>query len=1070
MRNIYILTFFMVMQIFALKGQVYIQGKVYDHVQGKVLAGANVTLKRSSTKTTTDSHGNFSIFLTSVTDTLLVSFTGYLPKMIAVNKEIKKTLTVVLESNELNLKAVEINTGYYKVSPERATGSFTHLDNNQINRNVSTNILDRLEGVAGGLNFDRRHLSANSPNTRPKIEIRGLSTIESNKSPLIVVDNFPYENDITTINPNDVESITILKDAAAASIWGARAGNGVIVITTKTGRYNQKTRISFNTSLNIGNKPDLFYDRKYLPSSAVMEIEKELYNRGGTYSENPAILIPPYVELLISKKQETISAEEFNRQQAIMETTDTRAEALKSLYQRSLNQQYAINISGGGNVHRYYFSSDYDQNRSDVIGNTGSRLNLNLQNTFKPIEQLEITAGIWYTMQKIKNNGLSFNNLSAGTLSVSPYLQLADEQGNALAIPKEYRFSYQQATPTRELLDWTFKPLDEVNLADNTRLSSQIRLIGGLKYNILNEFNINATYQYTGDSNKGRNYYNPDSYYVRNLVNRFTQSDGTRVIPTGGILEGNQQVTDSHSGRVQLNYTTRIRSSHSLTALAGAEVRQLVAESLPGFRLYDYNSDVLTANNMLDYSKYYPARPEGALQIPAPPASHRLTTDRYLSYFVNASDIFMDRYILSGSIRWDGSNLFGVNSNQKGVPLWSAGVSWELSKEKFYSLSAIPYLRLRATYGSSGNVNPNVSAFPVASYIPDLRTGLPAASLIGAGNPNLRWETVKTTNLGMDFALLNQRLKGSMEYYIKNASDLIGIDFMDPTTGIFDAALPTLENKINYANLKTKGFDLALTSYNLNNALKWETTFLFSYNKNEVTHFSTAIPSSITPYLDIPPVMVGKSLDVIYALPWNGLDPSTGQVRVNYENNLGREYESYYLSRSFGDLIDAGVTIPPYFGSLRNTFSYKNFQLSANLIWKAGYTFRRSSMVPGAEYVGPSGYHVDYFQRWTQPGDELKTNVPARSDTFDSYQAQIYNSSTALITKGDYIRIQDVNLSYRINGQAIRGTGLTSLRLYMYLQNPGILWRANKQGIDPDYINSSYPNPKSFSIGLNAEF
>jgi TonB-linked SusC/RagA family outer membrane protein len=1069
--KIYLCIFFMVIQMISLKGQTIIKGKVYAGVQGSAMAGANLLLKKSGAKVSTGADGSFSIPLTASEDTLLISFTGYLQKVIPINKQMKEPLIIIMENSHNSLKEIEINTGYYQISPERATGSFTHLDNTLINRNVSTNILDRLEGVANGLNFDRRHLSVNNTvQTRPRIEIRGLSTIESNKDPLIILDNFPYENDINAINPNDVESITILKDAAAASIWGARAGNGVIVITTKTGRYNQKTAVSLNTSLNIGAKPNLFYNRKYLPASAVMDIERELFNRGGTYTENPQILLPPYVELLIRQKLGTISVPDFNVQEAFLSATDTRTEAENYLYQHSLNQQYALNISGGGNEHRYYFSSDYDYNRSVVTGNEGSRLNLNLQNTFKPVKDLEITAGIWYTLQNSQNNGLSFNSLSAGTIGVSPYLRLADEQGNALSIPKDYRFAYQQATPTAQLLDWLYRPLDEIESADNRRSGSQIRLSGGLKYKILNNFNINATYQYAGDINKNKNYYTPERYYVRNLVNRYTQADGTRIIPYNGILEGNGQTTNSHSGRLQLNYTTRIKFSHMITALAGAEVRELVGESLPGYRLYNYDGNILTGNINYDFNTYYQVRPEGALQIPAPPSLHTLITDRYLSYFANASDVFLDRYILSGSIRWDGSNLFGVNTNQKGVPLWSAGGSWDISKEGFYNLSILPYLRIRATYGSSGNVNPNVSTLPVASYIPDLRTGLPAASLISAGNPSLRWETVKTSNLGIDFSVLNHRIKGSIEYYIKNASDLIGIDFMDPTTGIIDGALPLLENRINYANLKTKGLDISLTSYNLTCALMWETTFLFSYNKNRVTHFNTAIPTSVTPYFNTPPATVGKSLDVVYALPWNGLDPSTGKARVYYNDGLGTEYEKYYLSRTYGDLIDAGVTSPPYFGSVRNTFTYKNIQLSANILWKAGYVFRRSSIAPGAEYAGQAGYHVDYFKRWKQPGDELITDVPAKAETFDTYQAQVYSSSMALITKGDHIRVQDINLSYTLDNKVIKGIGLNRLRLYMYVQNPGILWRANKQGIDPDYVNAAYPNPKSISIGLNAEF
>lgn len=1060
-------------------GQMIITGSVGSSNDKQKLSGAGIKLKMSNTSTISDKNGNFTIAIKTQPDTLIVNYVGYITKKIVIDTKISNVYHIILIENPASLSEVIINTGYYQVPKERSTGSFTQINNELLNRSVNSNILDRLEGVTNSLNFDRRGINGeNTVKRSPDIRIRGVSTIESNEKALIVVDNFPYENDISTINPNDVESITILKDAAAASIWGARAGNGVIVITTKQGRYNQKAKISFTSNVTSIDKPDLYYSKKWLPSETVMNIENELFTRG-SYLERNQTAIPLYAELLIKKRNGTVTEPEFLAQQNLMRNTDVRDDVRRYLYQQGLNQQYAANASGGGMTYRYYASAGYDNVKENITGNRNSRLNLRLLNTFQPFRNLEVTADIWYIIQEYKNNGIYYSGLTtAGVGIISPYMRLADEDGNALAVPKDYRFLYQQQAISNGLIDWQYRPLDELKLADNTTKSHEVKLNGGIKYTFLRDFNVNATYQHLQNNTSGSSYYAPETYFVRNLVNRFTQSDGKKVFPYGGILSGNTPlVNQGHAGRLQLNYSHSYDNRHHLTALAGAEIRQLTAETLPGYMLLNYDKNVLTSNTAFDYFTSYPTRPTGAstIQNPNNYQLHRFLTDRYLSYFANASDTYLERYTLSGSIRWDASNLFGIKTNQKGVPLWSAGGAWEISRENFYKFSMIPYLRIRATFGSSGNVNSSVSAFSTAYYGTDLNSGLQNASLTSAGNPDLRWEQVRTLNMGADFVIANKRIEGSVEYYNKTANDLIGIDNMDPTTGIIVGATPALQNKINYASMKTHGWDIQLNSRNLIGAFSWETSALFSYVRNQVTDYNATIATTVLSYVSSagPPV-AGRSRDMIYALPWNGLDHQTGNPLIYLNGAVSSDYQNYYNTYKVDDLVQAGVTSPPFFGSVRNTFSYKNLQLSANIIWKAGYVFRRSSMNPGYEYYSSSNYHMDYFKRWKNPGDEVFTDVPVAMvpgiTAGNNYIANVYRYSEALITKGDHIRLQDINLSYRFNGNVIKKLNLSQLQVYAYARNLGLLWKANKNGIDPDYPNANYPEPKSYSLGIKLDF
>lgn len=1073
MRRLLLSLFFWSVSYSLCLGQGSITGHVLDADGTKPLPGASLVLKEAGSGGVAASDGGFSLPAPDSSDTLIVSMMGYQEQFIPIVPGQSQSFTIVLEEAAASLKGVVVSTGFYQVPQERATGSFAHIDNELLNRSVSTNVLDRLEGVTPSLLFDRRSISGeNLTESRPELKLRGIATIESDDSPLIVLNNFPYENDLSTINPNDIESITILKDAAAASIWGARAGNGVIVITTKRGRYNQKASVSFNSSVNIGRRPDLYYSQSFLPSSAVMDIEEALFEQG-YYSEEPQTALPGYIELLIKRRDGLISNADFAARAAGFRAQDVRKDVLKHLYRPSLNQQYALNVSGGGDSYSYYFSAGYDKTRKQAIGDNHQRLNLNLQSTFRPIRNLELTAGVWYTRQRAENNGAAMNDLAVNRYGLSPYTRLVDQTGKPLPVIREYRLPYVLQAEDTGLQDWQYRPLDEIALSDHTRRTTETRLSGGINYRFLDAFQFQAKYQYTQTGGKDRRYYAPETYYVRDLVNRFTQEDGTQVIPYGGVLVNRSAgETITHSGRVQLNYSRDFNERNSLTALAGGEVRQQVAQAGPFSRIFDYDPDFLTGQVNFDYTERYPTRPRGSSRIPAPGSGGSHITDRYLSYFGNAAYTYLRRYTLSGSLRWDGSNIFGVKTNQKGVPLWSIGGSWEISGENFYSSEWIPYLRFRLTYGSSGNVNKTVSVYPIINYGTDFSSGIPAAPLTSPGNPSLRWEEVRTTNIGLDFATDRRRIEGNIDFYIKNASDLIGLNYMDPTTGIIEGVLPALENKINYANLKTQGVDLQLTTRNIQGEFRWETTTLFSYVKNEVAHYSTNDVDNIDYYLRTWPLPVkGKPLDMVYALPWNGLDRNTGLPVIKVDGEISTDYADYYANYGPENLLEAGVSLPPFFGSVRNTFRWRNLELSANIMWKAGYVLRRNSMEPGGEYE--SRYHSDYFKRWRQPGDEEYTVVPAglaENNSNARYVNSVYRYSETLITKGDHIRLQDINLSYSFTRASVRQLPVQRLRLYMYARNLGIIWRANDQDLDPDYRWASYPAPLTIAFGISADF
>jgi hypothetical protein len=423
----------------------------------------------------------------------------------------------------------------------------------------------------------------------------------------------------------------------------------------------------------------------------------------------------------------------------------------------------------------------------------------------------------------------------------------------------------------------------------------------------------------------------------------------------------------------------------------------------------------------------------------------------------------MDRYVLSGSARWDGSNLLGVKTNQRGILLWSAGASWEISKEVFYSFAQwLSYLRLRLTQGSGGLIDKSQSQYPTISLSTDARTNLPMANLNHPGNPSLSWERVSTTNLGLDFTGRGQWLSGSLELYHKAATNLLGSILIDPTTGA------GANYKRNYADLSTKGFDLQLNSININHPLRWESNLLISYSSNQVRNYSTpALRFANDYFTSSKPPTVDRSIDAVYALPWNGLDHNTGLPVIYVDGKVTTDYAGYYSNFKPDDLVLAGVSVAPLYGSLRNSLGYKGFQLSAMIGFKTGYVFRRNSMAPGAEYVtGPVDFHTDYFKRWQQPGDEQHTNVPAGTPSYNSSLANAYNRSMTLITSGSHIRLQDLNFSYTLPSALLGRLRFSQARIFANVRNLGLIWAENNHGIDPEYPYSTYPAPRSIAFGV----
>ncbi|WP_293955596.1 MULTISPECIES: SusC/RagA family TonB-linked outer membrane protein [unclassified Sphingobacterium] len=1039
-------------------GQQMVSGIVKDEA-GNGLGHVSLRLVGTGRLIRADELGKFEFALVRP-DTLMVTRTGKITQRIFIDPGKSRFFEIVLKERVNVLQEVEVSTGYYRIPKERATGSFEMINSDLLNRNPDPNIIERLEGISSVLQFDRS-INSGEFSTDPKLRLRGLSTINSQTEPLIILDNFPYEGSLNSINPNDVESITLLKDASAASIWGARAGNGVIVITTKKGKFAQSNNLVFGSTWQLSQRPDLLYSRDYLPSASMLDVEDKLFELDN-FDASDYSALPEYITLLMDRKNNAISEKEFVEKRNWLAQHDLRKHASKYLYRPALLQQYDLALNGGGSIYSYWLSSSFSKNDSNVKGNNNKRNTLSLRNQIKLTKDLDLSFGLNYAWMEAKNNGLTLQGLKVGSRELPNYTVLVDENGFPISVTGRYAKDYVDQAVVNGLLDWNYVPLNETKLRDRRSNTKDLLINLGVGYTILDGLKLSIKYQNQRLRTDQTNVYDADSYYVRNLVNQYTQPDLKRIIPEGAIKEGFNNELSSQSGRIQLDFNRQYSEKNAVNAIAGAELRETKSFSNPGYRLYGYNDAVLTAQSNLDYATFYPLRPLGSATVPSPPTGMVSLTDRFLSYFFNGAYTYDAKLSLTASLRWDASNLFGVKTNQKGVPLWSVGSAINLDRFDWMKADWINSLKFRTTYGVSGNVNNTVSVYPITSFFSDVNfvTQKSYAQLKSVGNPGLRWEKVRMVNIGLDFGLFHNLLSGSVEYYQKNASDLIGVNFMDPTTGIFEkTGFYQITNLMNYAKLRTEGVDLTVNANLGKNRLKWNGSLSFSYTANKVLDYMANSNVTMSTMVSTPIPIVGKSLDLNYAWQSGGLDPETGELLAP---DGTKDYVAYMNNAKIDDLADMGMKFPPYAGVFRNTFSYGNFSLSASVDYKFGFYFRRSTINYSQLFNSGVG-HTDYLKRWQLPGDEKTTSVPVFPVDKNISRDELYVNSALMYEKGDFLRLADLQFSYRTFPGFLKNK---ECRLFATVRNVAWIYRANALGLIPDMPNVTYPNPRTWIMGF----
>lgn len=1077
-------------EAFPQDAKVLIKGNVLDE-SGEPLPGAAVYLKNNKiVGTVTDIDGNFQLNVSSDLlgkEMLVISFVG----MKTQEKPLKnENYRIVLQAESTHLNDVVV-TGYQTLSKERATGSFSVLTNKDFEMKLQPAIIDRLEGMSTGLT-----------SYKGELRIRGTSTISGEEKPLYVVDGFPYEGSLDALNAAEIANVTVLKDATAASIYGARSANGVIVITTRNG--SGKTVVEYNGSVEI--KP-LRDNRDYLNlmnSEELVDWQVEMFNTWHTpYANIDQRYFQNEVQsLLYAHEAGRLSDGELNRQLNTYRSRDNYNQLKDNFLRTAVMHQHNLSIRGGEGKYKYSASVNYRQTMPHEQHRSDDRIGFNLKSSYQFFDWFRADVSVIgsyteadyasaggsepdYISEDSDNpnysNGFRARNYLDG--EKPSYRMLFDEQGNAMKWYQTKSQSEIDRLVGLGLYDESFYPLEEINRKSYLGKSNYTNLNLALNFKIIEGLTVDLRYQTEKYNNHVERYKDPLAYDVRYQINNSSQllSDGkiNHLIPEGGQLTDKRSDRNSYTLRGQVNFNRTFADKHEVSALFGGERRQ-VHMTLSYMEKYGYDK-VSLAHKYIDevllsttQSGTEALNGSYTHKSNSVPNSFGDKMDRYVSFYGNASYTYDSRYAITGSIRMDQSNLFGTDPKYQYKPLWSVGVSWYMNQENFMKdIEWIDLLSLRVTRGINGNIAKKSGPYMIVQSTGlNSWTGEYASQIQSPPNSGLRWERTTQTNIGLDFNLFGNRLGGSIEYYAKNSSDLLGSIAVDPTSGWSSLTM-------NYAELYNHGYEISLNSVNVESRhFRWTTSLNFSYNKNRVTDLESST-NSVSSYISSGNTREGVALGSLYSLRWAGLDEQGRPQVYKKDGSIAKSLVDVAVE----DLVYSGTSIPPYSASMTNLLSYKGLNLSFMFIFYGGHVMR--DVMP--QYLTSTDFTTNVNKNirnyWKSPED---SDDPSKSPAFyrnaSTNVTNLWYAADKHIRKANYIKLREINLSYSLPSEWLKRWYITGLTLNAQVRNVWF-WGSQKRNLDPEswdgtrlnrdgyvYLKRQPLDPTTYTLGLSLKF
>ncbi|RZK47409.1 MAG: TonB-dependent receptor [Pedobacter sp.] len=987
-----------------------VAGKVTNATDASPLSGVTVKVKNAVNSTVTLDDGSFKLTVPENATTLVFTYVGFTE----LEQPISALMNVSMSPGTGALNEVVV-VGYGSAVKREVTGSIVKVGGNEVENLPFQSFEAAIQGKAPGVVIES---GSGKVGQAMKVRIRGTSSISASSQPLYVVDGLPVvsnsvsdgtndpTNPLVDINPNDIESIEVLKDASASAIYGARAANGVVLITTKKGKLGRKTQIDLNIS-NTFSQPTR--KRGFMDARQYLDLIRQAGKNDGRIdfrddisgygSEQEAI--DDYTAFYESLIGDYALGTDFKNYEVDTDWQD-------QLYRKNAqSQQVDLSVSGGNDKTRYFLSGFYNKQEAVVINNTfyryGGRLNLDHKATDRLTIGLNLALNRSQLDRVSNDNAFSTPGQLVAQLPLSPLLDPATGDLNSSTL-------YGNA-----LFDAKYNTDEQTTFRSFGNAFADLKILPSLSFR---------------------------SELGADVLNLYQESfQGKQTIDGAGIGRAGTVITQSASLNTNnfFTFAPEINDNHKLNTIVGMSYLQ--------------NDTRQSITNGEGYPTDAVKNLAGATDITFGTSTNNRYT--FLSYFFRSNYTLLDKYLLSVSVRSDGSSRFGKNNRYGWFP--AASIGWVVSDEKFMNnIGFLSFLKLRASYGLTGNAeigqNNFLGLYGVSNY-----PGLPGFTPTQLPNQDLRWEKTAQFDIGLDFGLLDGRISGELDYYQKNTSDLL-LNVNIPNTTGFGSVLRNLGKMYN------KGVELGLNSRNIEGAFKWSTSFNIAYNVNKVQDIQGQIITS-----GVQRAVEGEPIGVFFLQEFAGVDPETGDAL--YYDKDGKTTATY----SQAERRVVGKSNPDFTGGFGNNFSYKGFDLnvfftfvSGNSIYNQGGIYMEGGLGNGFD-----NQTTRYLNAWKNPGDI--TDVPRAGLSFPTND----RASSFWLSDGSYIRLRNATLGYTLPSNVAKLLKVSSARLYVAGNN---LWTATKYDGDPEVNTTTLgnisggidfytiPQARTISLGLNVKF
>jgi TonB-linked SusC/RagA family outer membrane protein len=1047
--------------------------------RGQPLPGANVWILRSNRGYGIGEDGRFELSDMNGNETLITTYLGYKTDTLRLRGQRNVTIKMQPAVSALAEVAIEINTGYQKISKDRVSGSYGKPDMALFERRVgTTDIVSRLDGLVAGVSVVAGPMGTGGniyqTASDQKSLIRGKSTINLVSEPLYVVDGVQMPT-LMNLNPNDVADITVLKDAAAATIYGVKAANGVIVITTKSGKKDGRIRIDYNGYLTLSGKPRYKKDY-YLNSAQYIQAAKEIFDPvTNPYSSVSYNSLPPHDVILYNQFRGLISDAQAAKSLDSLSKLDNRDQINDLFYRNAFTTNHSLSAAAGNSFYSIYSSLSYTNNHSNTPGESNNNYLLNLNQSFTPAKWINI--GLNTSLSNTHSSKKSPITVGSAFL---PYQLFQDANGDPIQMNYMNQLSPERKKDyeARSRVNLDYVPLEEIEKGYGKGNLYNINTSANVEVKFWKGFSYQGTYGYRKSSGTIEDYRDHTSMDMRSELIRFTLANTPADVPVyllpeyGGRFTTRETNSQNWTLRNQLVFNTALRGGRDRMNVQVGQEAMENSDRLGTSVLRGYD-DVLKTYKLLDYATLsqpiFGAVGSGYSSLYEKPFELREEKKRFTSYFALLNYSLNDKYILDASLRADKSSLFASENSSQNKPVYSIGAKWQISNENFMrTVSWINSLGLRTTYGITGN-SPYLGAGTIYDVLNVSEDPILGNSLsIGTvANNKLSWERTRTLNVGLDFRVLNNRLTGAVEAYFKSTTNLLGQVKYNPLTG-------TNSTTGNIGELTNRGIELTLNSQNISSgSFSWSTGLVFAYNNNKLISYSEPSQYQLDAGSRIfGSYLIGYPTSPVFAYRYAGLD-NVGDPQIHKADGTITKDPNGAVAE---DLVFMGTTQPKFNGGLNNTIRYKSLSLSGNIIYNLGAVMRNPTGVVYGRFTSSSfndgNVNASFADRWKVAGDETRTDIPSFvSNPGINYSRRnlgYYTNADINVVSSDYIKLRDLTLSLDLPAHLLRKLSVQRISLFVQTGN-FLIWAANKDGIDPEYYGDRNTD-RSYSFGLNVSF